>query len=72
MVDDTVLSCSWDEFEDWIRQKINGDFSWKLRPIDSEKSREIIVESIELSIRNNDGTFPETGDMFIEKISQEK
>jgi hypothetical protein len=23
MVDDTVLSCSWDEFEDWIRQKIN-------------------------------------------------
>jgi hypothetical protein len=72
MVDDTVLSCSWDEFEDWIRQKINGDFSWKLRPIDSENSREIIVESIELSIRNNDGTFPEKGDMFIEKISQEK
>ena len=71
-MDDYIFSCSWDEFENWIKQQIDGDFSWKLRPIDSEKSREIIVESIELSIRNNDGTFPEKGDMFIEKISQEK
>jgi hypothetical protein len=72
MVDDTVLSCSWDEFEEWIRQKIKGDFSWKIRPLDSKNSRGVIIESIEMSIRNNNGTFPEKGDMFLEKLSPEK
>ncbi|MEE8597372.1 MAG: hypothetical protein V3T09_06155 [bacterium] len=72
MVDDTVLSGSWDEFEEWIRQKINGDFSWKIRLLDSKYSRGAIIESIERSIRNNNGTFPEKGDMFIEKLSPEK
>lgn len=72
MVDDIVLSGSWDEFEEWIRQKINGDFSWKIRLLDSKYSRGAIIESIERSIRNNNGTFPEKGDMFIEKLSPEK
>ncbi len=26
MVEDHIFSCSWDEFEDWIKQQINGDF----------------------------------------------
>ena len=72
MVDDTVLSGSWDEFEEWIRQRINGDFSWKIRLLDSKNSRGAIIESIELSIKNNNGTFPEKGEMFIEKLSPEK
>ncbi|MBW1753476.1 MAG: hypothetical protein JRJ46_10320 [Deltaproteobacteria bacterium] len=72
MVDDTVLSCSWDEFEEWIRQKINGDFSWKIRLLDSKNSRGAIIDSIETSIKNNNGTFPEKGEMFIEKLSPEK
>jgi hypothetical protein len=72
MADNTVLSGSWDEFEEWIRQKINGDFSWKIRLLDSKNSRGAIIESIEISIRNNNGTFPEKGDMFIEKLSPEK
>ena len=72
MVDDTVLSGSWDEFEEWIRQRINGDFSWKIRLLDSKNSRGAIIESIELSIKNNNGTFPEEGEMFIEKLSPEK
>ena len=72
MVDDYILSCSWDEFEDWIKQKIKGDFSWKLRPMDTKNSREIIIESIEMSIANNNGIFPETGDMFVEKIIKGK
>ncbi len=72
MVDDTVLSGSWDEFEEWIRQKINGDFSWKIRLLDSKNSRGAIIESIEMSIKNNNGTFPEKGEMFIERLSPEK
>jgi hypothetical protein len=34
MVDDYIFSFSWDEFENWIKQQIDGDFSWKLRPSD--------------------------------------
>jgi len=64
---DTILSCDWSEFEDWIRQQIGGDFSWKIRPMDTEEFRAIIIESIKTTIRNNDGLFPKAGDMFIEK-----
>jgi len=72
MVDDYIFSCSWDEFEEWIRQKINGDFSWKIRPIDSRDNREAVAESILMAISNNNGTFPEKGDMFIEKLFKGK
>ncbi len=72
MVDNTVLSCSWDEFEEWIRQKINGDFSWKIRPIDSRDNRQAVAESILMAISNNNDIFPEKGDMFIEKLFKEK
>jgi hypothetical protein len=72
MVDDYIFSCSWDEFENWIKQQIDGNFAWKLRPIDSRDNREAVAESILMAIRNNNGTFPEKGDMFIEKLSPEK
>jgi hypothetical protein len=67
MTDKNIFSCSWDEFEDWIRQQIDGDFSWKIRPIDTRGNREAVVESIKKATRNNNGIFPETGDTFIEK-----
>ena len=69
MADNHIFSCSWDKFEEWIRQRINRDFFWKLRTLDIAKTREIIVESIEFSIKNNNGIFPESGDMFIEKLN---
>jgi hypothetical protein len=68
MMKENILSCSWDEFEDWIRKRINGAFSWKIRPLDSTQSREFIVESIETVIRDNNGVFPETGFTVIEKL----
>jgi hypothetical protein len=68
VVDNKIFSCSWDEFEDWIRKRINGDFSWKIRPMDSKQSREFIVESIETAIRDNNGTFPAAGHTLIEKL----
>ena len=27
MGDKNIFLCSWDEFEDWIRKRINGDLS---------------------------------------------
>lgn len=68
MVDDHIFSCSWDEFEDWIKQQINGDFSWKHRPMDSRGNREAVAESILTAIKENNGAFPETGSLFIEKL----
>ena len=67
MTDKRLLSCSWDEFEDWIRQQIGGEFSWKIRPLGIKENREAVVESIQTTIRNNNGSFPPQGDMFIEK-----
>jgi len=67
-----IFSCSWDEFEDWIRQQIDGDFSWKIRPIDTRGNREAVVESIKKATRNNSGIFPEAGDTFIEKRIEKK
>ena len=40
--------------------------------MDTRKSREVIIESIERAIKNNNGVFPDAGDMFIEKISKKK
>jgi len=68
MVDKKILSCSWDEFEDWIRQQIDGSFSWKIRPIDSKDNRRAVAESILMTIKQNDSTFPPKGNMFIEKL----
>jgi len=70
MVDKNIFSCTWDEFEDWIREQINGNFSWKIRPRDTKENREAIAESILRAIRENNNTFPPMGDMFIEKLSK--
>ena len=68
MVEKDIFSCNWDEFEGWIKKRISGDFSWKIRPIDSKQSREFIVESIETAIRDNNGVFPKMGYTLIEKL----
>lgn len=68
MVEKNIFSCTWDEFEDWIREQINGNFSWKIRPRDTKENREAIAESILRAIRENNNSFPSMGDMFIEKL----
>ena len=69
MEDNYIFSCSWDEFEGLIRKKINGNFSWKIRPLDSRNNREAVIESINLAIRNNNGIFPDTDGMYLEKLN---
>ena len=46
VVDNKIFSCSWDEFGDWIRKQINGDFSWKIRPMDSKQTRELLSNQL--------------------------
>jgi hypothetical protein len=29
---------NWEEFEEWIRKTIAGDFRWKIRPLDNRAS----------------------------------
>ena len=72
MGDKNIFLCSLDEFEDWIRQQIDGNFSWKIRPIDTRGNREAVVESSKKATRNNSGIFPEAGDTFIEKRIEKK
>ena len=50
-MDKKIFSCSWYEFEDWIRQQIDGSFSWKIRPIDSKDNRKTVAESILMTIK---------------------
>jgi hypothetical protein len=72
MIDDSVFSCSWDEFEKWIRKQIDGEFSWNIWPIDIKGNRQAIAESILKAIKDNNGSFPAKGDLFIEKLSDSK
>ncbi len=63
-----IFSCGWNEFEELIREKIDGDFSWKIRPFDSKDNRKAVIESIEKAIGNNNGIFPDTDGMYLEKL----
>ena len=46
MVGKNIFSCTWDEFENWIREQIDGNFSWKIRPRDTKENREAIKSTI--------------------------
>ena len=57
---------TWEEFEEWIRNTIAGDFRWKIRPQDNASNREMVAELIKDAKKRNDGTFPEQNS-FIER-----
>ncbi len=61
-----IRDCTWEQFEEIIRKAIGSDFVWKIRPGDTEATRQVIMESIERMLREHNGSFPEGGDMFIE------
>ncbi|MBW1814902.1 MAG: hypothetical protein JRJ39_14900 [Deltaproteobacteria bacterium] len=64
-----IFSCTWNDFEALIREKIDGNFYWNVRPFDSKDNREAVIESIEKAIRNNSGIFPDTDGMYLEKLN---
>lgn len=57
---------TWEEFEEWIRKTITGDFSWKIRPQDNASNREMAAGLIKDAMKRNDGRFPEQN-LFIER-----
>ena len=65
-----TLSGDWEEFESWIREQVGGDFIWKIRPLDIKANRQAVMESILSTIKENNGTFPPKGNVFIELTSK--
>lgn len=49
---------TWEEFEQWIRETIAGDFRWRIRPQDDASNREMVAELIRHAMNRNDGTSP--------------
>ena len=66
MFKEKILGCPWEQFEEIIREAIGPGFTWKIRPGDTEANRQAVMESIERTLREHNGSFPEEGDMFIE------
>ena len=66
MFEQKILDCPCDQFEEIIRKTIGSDFIWKIRPGDTVANRQAIMESVERTLREHNGSFPEEGDMFIE------
>jgi len=61
-----ILDCPWEQFEEIIREVIGSGFIWKIRPADTGANRQAVMKSIERTLREQNGSFPEEGDMFIE------
>jgi hypothetical protein len=63
---DNYLDGSWEKFEQWIRNTIGSEFSWRVRPMDKRSNREMIAKLVQNDIKGNDGVFPEKNS-FIER-----
>jgi hypothetical protein len=61
-----ISDCSWQVFEELIKEAIDSDFLWKIRPRDTQVNRQAVMESIEIMVGNNNGSFPDGGNIFIE------
>ena len=61
-----ILDYSWEQFEEIIRKAIGTNFIWKIRPRDTEANRQAVMESIERTLGEHSGSFPDEGNTFIE------
>jgi hypothetical protein len=66
MFKEKILDYSWEQFEEIIRKTIGSDFIWKIRPRDTEANRQAVLESIERTSAEHNGSFPDEEDIFIE------
>ncbi len=60
------LDGSWEKLEQWIRNIIESDFRWRVRPMDKRSNRQMIADLVQNDIKDNNGTFPEKN-AFIER-----
>lgn len=68
MASGNFLGKDWEHFETWIREKVGGEISWKLRPRDTKVNRMVVAMSILRSLEQNGGEFPSSGDAFIKIV----
>jgi hypothetical protein len=66
MANKNFLSGTWEEFEGWVKTKIGGEISWKVRPRDTKVNRMIVAESVLDTLDRNGGEFPPSGNLFLE------
>ena len=66
MFEEKILDYSWEQFEEIIRKAIGTNFIWKIRPRDTEANRQAETESIERTLGEHSGSFPDEGNTFIE------
>jgi len=66
---DEYLTCTWEEFEVWIRSTIGSNFRWKIRPLDNYSNRKMIADLIRDAMKRNNGVFPRN-DAFIEPVEE--
>jgi hypothetical protein len=50
MFKEKILDYSWEQFEEIIRKAIGSDFTWKIRPRDTEANRQAVMESIDRTL----------------------
>ncbi len=63
---DDYLDGSWEKFEQWIRNTIDSDFRWRVRPMDKRSNRQMIADLVQNDTKENNGVFPEKN-AFIER-----
>ncbi len=66
MFEEKILDYSWEQFDGIIRKAIGTNFIWKIRPRDTETNRQAVMESIERTLGEHNGSFPGEGNTFIE------
>lgn len=55
---DEYLEGPWEEFEEWIRNKIGSDFRWCVHPRDTTTNREMVGNLILNNIERCNGVSP--------------
>jgi hypothetical protein len=59
------LSTNWGDFEAWIKEKVGGEISWKVKPRDTKVNRMKVAMSILKTLDQNGGKFPPSGNTFV-------
>ena len=66
MASKNFLLGPWEEFEVWVKTKVDGEISWKVSPRDTKVNRMIVAESVLDTLDRNGGEFPPSGNLFLE------
>lgn len=66
-MDEDYTNCTWQEFEELIRNTIHSDFKWIIKLEDNSMNRKIIIDIIREDIELNKGEFPDKN-TFIKRM----